>query len=31
MVMILEETKMEGMALLLLIAGVLFVVCWQAK
>jgi len=31
MVMILEETKMEGMALLLLIAGVLFVVCRQAR
>ena len=30
-VMILEEMKMEGMALLLLIAGLLFFVCRQAK
>jgi len=31
MVKILEETKMRGMALIFLIAGLLIVVCRQAK
>jgi hypothetical protein len=30
-VIILEETKMEGMAILLLIAGLLFFVCRQTR